>query len=150
MEYYNTNDLQVFNSIGSIPANQWHYVAVVFKATRLDSQTNVTGNFTFYLDTNVPTGFVSGAVISPYGDSLNRTIGVGTHPVGFSSDFFNGLIYEPRVTLGALPSTGLLFNGWSSPTPPTTDLARCGTPSPAPRAALASPSPPRSTARPSR
>jgi hypothetical protein len=63
-------------------------------ATNLDSHTNLTGNFTFYLDPNAPTASVSGAVISPFGDNLKRTIGIGTHPAGFSSDFFNGLLYD--------------------------------------------------------
>jgi hypothetical protein len=109
MEYYNTNDSPVYNFIASAASNQWHYVAVVFTATGLDSQTNVTGNFTYYFDTNAPTGTLSNVTISPFGDSLNRTIGVGMHPAGFSSDYFNGLIYEPRVTLGALPYYNLLF-----------------------------------------
>lgn len=109
MEYYNTNDSPVYNFIGSAASNQWHYVAVVFTATALDSHTNVTGNFTYYLDTNEPTGSLSNVTISPFGDSLDRTIGVGMHPEGFSSDYFNGLIYEPRVTLGALPYYNLLF-----------------------------------------
>ncbi|MEN8679981.1 MAG: hypothetical protein ABF391_07990, partial [Akkermansiaceae bacterium] len=45
------------------------------------------------------------------GDSLNRTIGVGGHPLGFGADFFTGLLFEPRVTLGALAPTELLYGG---------------------------------------
>lgn len=109
MEYYNTNDSPVYNVIAGAASNQWHYVAIVFTATGLDSHTNVAGNFTYYLDTNAPTGSLSGVTISPFGDSLNRTIGVGMHPAGFASDYFNGYIYELRVTLGALPFYNLLF-----------------------------------------
>jgi predicted outer membrane repeat protein len=109
MQYYNTNNSPVSVLIGATSSNQWHYVAVVFTSTGLDSHTNVSGTFTFYLDTNAPTGSASGITISPFGDSLDRSIAVGMHPAEFSSDFFNGLIYEPRVTLGALPSYSLLF-----------------------------------------
>ena len=44
-----------------------------------------------------------------FGDSLNRPIGVGRHPLGFGGDHFDGLVYEPRVTLGALAPFDLLW-----------------------------------------
>jgi hypothetical protein len=109
MEYYDTNHSPVAFLVGNATSNQWHYAAVVFTATSLDSQTNVHGNFTFYLDSSAPAYSVPNIIISPYGDSLDRTIGVGMHPVGFADNYFNGLIYEPRVTLGALPYYNLLF-----------------------------------------
>jgi hypothetical protein len=104
-------DNATFDLIGAAAVNQWHYVAVVFTATNTVTSTDsISGIYTFYLDTNTPIGTVTGITINSNGDSLDRTIGVGTHPVTtFTSDFFNGLIYEPRVTLGALSAGSLLF-----------------------------------------
>ena len=103
-------DNLTFSQIGAASSNQWHYVAVVFTATSSNlASDSVTGNYTFYLDTNTPTATVSGITINNFGDTLHQTIGVGTHPAGFASDYFNGLIFEPRVSLGALPSGSLLF-----------------------------------------
>ena len=86
---------------GPAVSNQWHYAAAVFTAVSSNlGADSVTGNFTFYLDTNTPTATVSNVIITSFGDTLNRTIGVGMHPAGFASDYFNGLIYAPRVTLG--------------------------------------------------
>ena len=99
-----------FDLIGGTASNEWHYAAVVFTPTAaLDSNTNLTGNYTFYLDTNTPVATVSNVTITTFGDSLNRSIGVGMHPAGYTSDYFHGLIYEPRVTLGAVQALGLLF-----------------------------------------
>src|SRR5271166_6407242 len=43
MEYYDTNHSPVTFFVGTAAFIQWHYVAVVFTATSLDSQTNVHG-----------------------------------------------------------------------------------------------------------
>jgi hypothetical protein len=95
--------------IGATDVNEWHYAAVVFTSTGL-SGGDVTGHFTFYLDDNAPTSTLTNQTISDFGDSLNRTIGVGMHPQGFGGDYFQGLIYEPRVSLGALTGGQLLFS----------------------------------------
>ncbi len=94
--------------IGNAGTNEWHYVAAVFTATSLVG-TSVIGDFTFYFDGTTPVGTLAAQTIDNFGDSLNRTISVGAHPSGFSGDFFNGLIYEPRVSLGALTPSQLLF-----------------------------------------
>ena len=99
------------------PANpdnppEWHYVAVVFTPTSIvDGEGNITGTFTYYYDDNEPLVTVENKVKTNFGDSLDRTIAVGAHPSGFTSDWFNGLIYSPRVTLGALAPSELLHNG---------------------------------------
>jgi hypothetical protein len=94
--------------IGATGLNEWHYAAVVFTATSLAGD-SVIGDFTFYLDGNTPVGTLAGQTIDNFGDSLNRTISVGAHPLGFVGDFFNGQIYEPRVSLGALAPSELLY-----------------------------------------
>ncbi len=107
-------------AIGDAPAGEWHYAAAVFTATGL-SGGDVSGDFTFYLDGDDPVGTVQGATITDFGDSLNRTIAVGMHPLGFGGDFFQGLIYEPRVSLGALAPGALLYA--SNPRPAIADFS---------------------------
>ncbi|MEZ5302512.1 MAG: lamin tail domain-containing protein [Verrucomicrobiales bacterium] len=99
-------------ALGDSAAGDWHYAAVVFTPTSgVDASGGITGNFAFYYDgTEAPSSTATGVTISNFGDSLNRTIGVGMHPSGFGGDFFNGLIYEPRVSLGALTPGQLLYS----------------------------------------
>lgn len=63
-------------------------------------------------------GTLTGQTITAFGDSLNRTISVGAHPVGFAGDFYNGQIYEPRVSLGALSAGDLLYTAIPEPGAP--------------------------------
>ncbi|MDF1713807.1 MAG: hypothetical protein P1U90_16340 [Akkermansiaceae bacterium] len=95
--------------------NQWHYVALVFEhdGQPIDADFKIYGTMAWYFDSNEPAGSAP-ATKDDFGDSLNRTIGVGGHPLGFGADFFTGLLFEPRVTLGALAPTELLYGG--SPT----------------------------------
>jgi hypothetical protein len=103
--------------IGAVGTNSWHYAAVVFTSTGL-SGADITGDFTFYLDGTTPVGTLTGQTITAFGDSLNRTISVGAHPVGFAGDFYNGQIYEPRVSLGALSAGDLLYTAIPEPGAP--------------------------------
>ena len=103
--------------LGDTTDASWHYVAAVFStAADVGGDGSITGDLTFYFDSTTPVGTESGVTISTFGDSLNRTIGVGMHPVGFAGDFFNGAIYEPRVSTGALASNELLI-GQAIPEP---------------------------------
>ena len=97
-------------TIGPAPSNTWAYAAAVFTPTGpVAGDGSITGDYVFYLDGNAPALTVTNVTITAYGDSLNRTIAVGMHPQGFAANFFNGLIYEPRVTLGALAPSQLLY-----------------------------------------
>ena len=98
----------IVHLLGDTTIGEWHYAAAVFTATSMSGVT-VTGDYTYYLDGIEPVATVTGVTISDFGDSLNRTIGVGMHPRGFTGDFFNGLIYEPRATLKALAPEALLY-----------------------------------------
>ena len=75
----------------------------------------MSGTLTYYLDDVVPLGSAT-VIKDEFGDTLNRPITVGRHPLGFSGDNFDGLIYESRVSLGALEPSELLFGGSGSAT----------------------------------
>jgi hypothetical protein len=101
--------------IGTVDAGEWYYTAAVFdtlgNAAEPDpgfaGENMIAGQFTLYLD-GISVG-TSDVTISGFGDSLNRAIGVAKHPLGFGGDNFDGLVYEPRVTLGTLGADELLF-----------------------------------------
>jgi len=95
--------------IASPSVGEWHYVAMVFEHDgNPEVGGQIGGTATLYFDSNDP--LASAAVIKDdFGDSLNRPIGVGRHPLGFTGDDFDGLVFEPRVTLGALSSSELMF-----------------------------------------
>jgi hypothetical protein len=92
--------------------NQWHYAALVFEhdGQPVDADFKIYGTITWYFDSNEAAG-TAPATKDDFGDSLNRTIGVGGHPLGFGADFYSGLLFEPRVTLGALTPSELLYGG---------------------------------------
>lgn len=98
----------IYHTLGIPTPGVWHYVAVVFKATSA-SAAGLTGDYTYYFDSNTPSDIVSNITKSNFGDGFNRTIGVGMHPEGFGGNFFDGLIYSPRVTLAPLSSDQLLL-----------------------------------------
>ncbi|MBN1443313.1 MAG: hypothetical protein JXA90_11445, partial [Planctomycetes bacterium] len=107
----------VFTPVGFVSPLEWHYVAAIFDtegAAQNDDGT-IDGTLRVYLDGIVPTNIVK-ATKSTFGDSLGRGIGVGTHPMGFASDFFDGLVYEPRVSLGPVALDDLLLQEAEPPT----------------------------------
>jgi hypothetical protein len=90
--------------------NEWHYVAMVFEHDGNPAAGGkINGTMTWYYDSNVAVGSVA-TTKDDFGDTLGRVIGVGRHPLGFGGDHFDGLVFEPRVSLGALASSQLLFN----------------------------------------
>jgi hypothetical protein len=105
--------------VGPVGPGEWHYVAMVFDTAGapLNDNGSITGTVTLYLDGLEPVGTVEGVTKATFGDSLVRGIGVGKHPVGFVGDFFDGLVFEPRVSLGAIQPEDLLFQENSVPRP---------------------------------
>jgi hypothetical protein len=95
--------------IGQVIPKEWHYAAAVF-----DTQGNsidggsIDGIFRLYFD-DALVNTTDTLTITEFGDSLDRGIGVSKHPLNFEADRFDGIIFEPRVTLGALGQTNLLF-----------------------------------------
>jgi hypothetical protein len=94
--------------IGSVQPEQWHYVASVF-----DTQGNVlndgsiSGVFRLYMDGNMVTT-TDTMTISGLGDSRDLGIGVMRNPLNLDENF-DGLVFEPRVTLGALSRGDMLY-----------------------------------------
>ncbi len=102
----------------SLQDNNWHEVTAAF-----DSLGNgvvsgqVQGQFTFTID-GTSYAPIAGA-FDDFGESLNRPIGVGGRSAG--GDQFNGLIYNPSVSLGqgqapscAATQTLLVGQSWSA------------------------------------
>ena len=110
--------------IGTVQPGEWHYVAVVFDTLGDPATVEgfATGTLTCYLDSLAPAVVREGAIKDNFGDSLIRSIGIGQHPNGFAADFFDGLTYEPRVTLGVLDPEDLLLDARVID-PPSTLLA---------------------------
>ena len=98
--------------IGVATPGEWHYVAVVFDTAgaALNPDGTMPGTINFYFD-DVHLTSEAAATKSTFGDGLDRAIGVGQHPLGFAADFFDGLIFEPRVSLGAVTPTDFLLDG---------------------------------------
>ncbi|MCA9196216.1 MAG: LamG domain-containing protein [Planctomycetales bacterium] len=98
--------------IAEVEPETWYYSAVVFdtQGNDLAEDLSITGVFHLYLDGEL-LDTTDEVTITEFGDSLGRTIGISKHPLGFARDFFNGLVYEPRVSLGALTAGQLLYQG---------------------------------------
>lgn len=73
-----------------IGLNEWHHVAGVLDAD--------AGLAMLYVDGELIGSAAASAVRSM--DTLNRGIGFGSHPLG--GEYVHGLLFEPRVSLGAL------------------------------------------------
>ena len=95
--------------VEDVPTGEWHYVALSFDHDgQPETGGKINGTLTWFYDSLIPYGSAP-VTKDDFGDSLNRRIGVGRHPQGFTADNYAGLIYEPRVSLGALTAQQLLF-----------------------------------------
>ncbi|MEM7315290.1 MAG: LamG-like jellyroll fold domain-containing protein [Planctomycetota bacterium] len=98
--------------LGEVTAGEWHYAAFTFDSTgnTVDGNLAIEGLATGYFDGLTPID-LGVATKSDFGDSLARPFGIGQHPIGFDLDYFDGTVYETRVSLGALSPEELLFEG---------------------------------------
>ena len=106
-------DFAFSTQVGTATPGQWHYVAAVFdtEGAPLDGGGGQPGMVTTYFDSTVPTGPAEATTKTTFGDSLNRPIAVGMHAIGGFSQFLNGRVFEPRISLGALEPSQLLLAG---------------------------------------
>ncbi len=96
---------------GTTTVGEWHYIAIVFETSgQPNPDGSINGTVTTYFDDSASSSTTAGLTKTTFGDSLVRGIGFGMHPLGFDLDFFDGRIYEPRITLGVLPPDQLLFD----------------------------------------
>ena len=97
--------------IGTAKAQTWQYVAAVFDThgSQVDDG-SITGKFELYLDGKY-LRTTDEVTITDLGDSRNLGIGTSKTPLNEPDAFFSGLVYEPRVTMGALDSSELLYVG---------------------------------------
>jgi hypothetical protein len=96
--------------IAEVEPDQWYYTAVVFdtQGNEVAADASITGIFRLYLDGEL-VDTTDEVTITEFGDSLNRSIGISQHPLAFARDFFDGLVYEPRTSLGALTPAEFLY-----------------------------------------
>jgi hypothetical protein len=98
--------------------NQWHHVAGVLD---LDAVTNPAQALaSLYVDGSLVGSAITSA--SRNMDNLNRPISFGNHPLG-GGEWFHGLLFEPRVSLGALSPDQFLL---AIPEPTTLSLLAMG------------------------
>ena len=116
---------QAISSV-NVTDNEWHRVNAQFIVTDGSDLANVLGNLRITVD-GISEPLVAGT-LTGFGDSLNRPIGVGGHPIGFAGDVYAGLINDPTVSLGIVPrawhlGAGLLRHCWFSQRRPSSPLS---------------------------
>ncbi len=100
------NGANVASEIVTAPADRtvWTHVAAVY-ANPSQNGVNLNTDMQLYIN-----GVLAGtkATVIPF--DLTRGLGVGDHPLfPGGGDAFNGLLYEPRVSLGALQPPAFTF-----------------------------------------
>ncbi|MGI9429264.1 MAG: CotH kinase family protein, partial [Bythopirellula sp.] len=86
----------------SISDGQWHHLIAEFDSTGNTVQPNGSISGTMRLSVD-GAQFSQAGTVSDFGDSLNRSIGVGAHP--FGSEHFPGLLHDVKVSLGVASGT---------------------------------------------
>ncbi len=90
-----------FYTGGGLDPNGWNHVVVEFNSDGSQLIGNVVAGKLSVTVNGITQNF-GAKTVGNFGNSLNRTIGIGQHPLG--GEQFNGLIYNPTAFLG---NTGL-------------------------------------------
>jgi hypothetical protein len=98
---------------GPLEADQWYHIIATFdsEGNSLDENGALLGNAKLFIDDEL-VAFTNNVKKGTYGDELNRKIGYCNHPNRYAGNEFNGLIHNPRVTLGVIP-----MDIWPDPPP---------------------------------
>lgn len=80
----------------------WNHLVFSFKVTDETNPLSLGGEATANLNGTITT---RSGNLSNYGDTLNRTLNVGSHPTA-GVDLYRGLVYNPTVYLGVPPVAG--------------------------------------------
>jgi PEP-CTERM motif len=129
------NDTAAFGPVGAITANQWHHVVASFDTlgNTVDGSGDLAGLATLTID-----GVEASQAVfkSNFGDGLNRPIGFGTFAGGLNIIDFQGLIFNPVVSLGfpiigdldgdgfvGIADLNIILGNWNQNVPPGDPLA---------------------------
>lgn len=91
------NTSQVFDADDGLLSDEWNHVTYSYQVLKGDNLASLSG--TIRLTLNGHTFTYNDRILTNYGDTLDRPIGIGRHPVGAES--YQGLLYNPTVSLGA-------------------------------------------------
>ncbi|NWK54514.1 PEP-CTERM sorting domain-containing protein [Verrucomicrobiaceae bacterium N1E253] len=87
----------ILTTTEGLNVTDWNQITYSFAVTNASDPAAILGDIRVDLNGTVTT--LNGQTLTDFGDSLDRSIGVGRHP-SFSSDHFRGQIYAPAVYLG--------------------------------------------------
>lgn len=97
----NNRNFAVLDADDGYLPDGWNHLVWTFEVTDEFDSAAVVGNVV--IDLNGIRTVVDGAVLTNQGDSLNRPLAIGRHPV--SGENFTGLVYHPVIHLGVPPVT---------------------------------------------
>jgi hypothetical protein len=98
----NSATFMVLDTDDGLDLTGWNHLVFSFKVTDESNPAAILGEATANLNGTITT---RSGTLSNYGDPLNRTLSIGSHPTA-GSDLYRGLIYHPQVYLGVPPVTG--------------------------------------------
>jgi len=102
---------------GSFDRSQWHHMAGVLSNPYL-SGSSMYADMTLYVD-----GLSAGTLPNQlFNADLNRAAAIGNHPLTGINEPFSGLVYEPRISLGALDPSQFTFGTGTVIPEPSTSL----------------------------
>ncbi len=80
----------------------WNHLVLSFKVTDESNPAAILGEGIASLNGIITT---RAATLSSYGDTLNRSLNIGSHPIP-GTELYRGLVYNPLVYLGVPPAAG--------------------------------------------
>lgn len=97
----NSATFMVLDTDDGLDMAGWNHLVFTFKVTDETNPASIIGEATANLNGTITTRT---GTLSNYGDTLNRTISIGSHPTA-GTDLYRGLVYNPQVYLGVPPVT---------------------------------------------
>ena len=105
----------------SFDRSEWHHLAGVLSDPYM-SGTSMYADMALYVD-----GVLAGTLPNVQVNAdLNRAAAVGNHPLTGINEPFGGLVYEPRISLGALIPSQFTYGTASAPIPEPVTMTLLG------------------------
>ncbi|MES2708296.1 MAG: hypothetical protein V4726_17005 [Verrucomicrobiota bacterium] len=79
----------------------WNHIIYRYEVVNGTDIASLNGTVTLTLNGRITR--YTGRPLTSYGDTLNRSIGIGRHPT--ATEYYHGLLYNPTVSLGSLPDS---------------------------------------------